>query len=67
MSPENLAQNLARVEQVYKEYKILHPAQIFNLDESGFSTRTGTRARPEAVMRTNARGNAIQINWNGNA
>ncbi|PXF44948.1 hypothetical protein BWQ96_05312 [Gracilariopsis chorda] len=36
MSPTNLAKHFARLKQVFKEYKITKPEQVFNIDESGF-------------------------------
>ena len=39
MSPANIAEHYARLQQAYNEYDICSGAQISNLDESGFSTQ----------------------------
>ena len=67
MSPNNLAEHYARLRQVYKEFNITSGAQIFNLDESGFSTRTAFRARAKAAMETQGRNNSVEMKWSSNA
>ncbi|PXF46856.1 Pogo transposable element with KRAB domain [Gracilariopsis chorda] len=67
MSPENLASHFARIVQVYKEYKINSPEQVFNIDESGFSVRTATRAHSKALFNSKGRSNSVELKWSGNA
>ena len=67
MSPHNWAEHFARLQQFYKEFGITSGAQIFNLDESGFSTRIAFRARAEAVMDRQGRSNSTKLKWAGNA
>ena len=67
MSPHNLAEHFARLQQLYKEYGITTGAQIFNLEESGFSTRTAFRARGKAAMDRQGRSNSTELKWAGNA
>ena len=49
MSPTYISEHYARLQQAYNEYGIWCGAQIFNLDESGFSTKTAYRARAKGV------------------
>lgn len=51
MCPTNIAEHYARLQQTYEEYGICIGAQIFNLDESGISTKTAYRARVTGVWR----------------
>lgn len=67
MSPTNLAMHYARLIKVYQEFNITSAAQVFNLDESGFSTRTAGRGRVKAVMRGKGRNNSIDLDWSRNA
>ena len=67
MSPHNLAEHFARLQQLYKEFGIKSVAQIFNIDESGFSTRTAFRARAKAAMELQGRSNSTELKWAGNA
>lgn len=67
MSVTNLASFYARLKQVYREYNISSAEQVFNLDESGFSTRTAARARAKALMRSNGRNNSVELKWSANA
>ena len=67
MSPHNLAEHFARLQQLYKEFGIKSGAQIFNLDESGFSTRTAFRVRAKAAMERQGRSNSTELKWAGNA
>ena len=48
MSVHNMAEHFARLTQVYEEYGIISGAQIFNLEESGFSTITANRVQAKA-------------------
>ena len=66
MPPTNLAEHYACLIRVYKEFNITSGAQIFNLDESGFSTRTAFRARAKAGMETHGRNNSVEIKWSSN-
>ncbi|PXF46225.1 hypothetical protein BWQ96_04010 [Gracilariopsis chorda] len=67
MSPTPLAKNFARLKQVFNEYKITKPEQVFNIDESGFSTRTTSRSRAKAVFDAKGRSNSVELNWATNA
>ena len=67
MSPHNLAEHFARLQQLYKEIGINSGAQIFNPDESGFSTLTAFRAREKAAMERQGRSNSTELKWAGNA
>ena len=67
ISPHNLVEHFARLQQLYKEFQITSGAQIFNLDESGFSTRTAFRARPKAAIQSQGRSNSTELKWSSNA
>ena len=67
MNEDNLARHFARLHHIYKEYKSSDGQQVFNLDESGFSTRTASRARAKAVMETCGMSNAVGLKWSANA
>ena len=67
MSVHNMAEHFARLTQVYEKYVITSGAQIFNLDESGFSTRMAHRARAKAFGEKQSRSNARQMKWSKNA
>ena len=67
MSVQNMAEHFARLTQVYEEYGITSGAQVFNLDESGFSTRTAHRARAKAVCEKQGRSNAREMKCSKNA
>ena len=67
MSPTNIAEHYARLQQEYNEYGICSGAQIFNLDESGFSTKTDYRARAKGVTEASGRSNSIELKWSSNA
>ena len=67
MSAENLAKHFARLKQAYEKYNITSPSQKFNLDESGFSMRTASRARAKALFDAEARSNSIELKWKQNA
>ena len=67
MSPHNLAEHFARLQQLHKEFGITSGAQIFNLDESGFSTRTAFRARAKAAMDGQGCSDSTALKWAGNA
>ena len=67
MSPQNLAEHFARLQQMYREFRITSGAQIFNLDESGYSTRTVFRARAKAAMQSQGRSNSTELKWSSNA
>ena len=47
MRPTNIAEQYARFQQVYEEYRMCSGVQILNLDESGFSKNTAYCARYE--------------------
>ena len=66
ISPTNIAEH-SRLQQAYNEYNICSGAQIFNLDESGFSTETAYRARAKGVMEASGRSNSIELKWSSNA
>ena len=67
MSPTNIAEHYARLQQAYNEYGICSGARIFNLDESGFSTKTAYRALAKGVMEASGRSNSIELKWSSNA
>ena len=67
MSPTNMAEHYARLIQVYKEFNISSGAQIINLEESGFSTKTAFRALAKAVIETHGRNNSVEMKWSSNA
>ena len=67
MSPEVLAAHYARLKNAYKHYKILSPAQVFNIDESGVSARSGGRGKGKAAMAANGRSNAVELEFSANA
>ena len=51
MSPRNMSMHYARSMQAYALYRIKCPAQVFNIDESGVSCRTGGQGKGHAAMR----------------
>lgn len=67
MSPHNLTEHFARLKQMNTESQVTSGAQIFNLDESGFSTRTAFRARAKAAMQSQGRGHSTELKWSSNA
>ena len=67
MSPRNLAMHYARLAQTYKKFNIMSAAQIFNIDESGVSSRTGGRGKGMAAMRAKGRSNAVDLEFASNA
>ena len=67
MCPENISKHYARLQQAYDEYGIRSGEQIFNLDETGFWTRTACCARAHGVMEAKGRRNAIELKWSANA
>lgn len=52
---------------MYKAFDITSGAQICNLDESRFSTRTEFRAHAKAGMATNVWHNSVEMKWSSNA
>ena len=67
MNPRTLAMHYARLKQAYVKYKIVSPAQVFNIDESGVSGRTGGRGKGKAAMRASGRSNSVELEFAGNA
>ena len=67
MCPENIAKHYARLQQAYDEYGIKSGEQIFNLDETGFSTKTAYRTRAKGVMEAKGRSNGTDLKWSANA
>jgi len=67
MSAANLAKPFVRLEQVYETFGITSPQQVFNLDESGFSSRTASRARAKAVMESRGHSNSVELKRSSNA
>lgn len=67
MSPCNVAVHFARLRKIYREFKIKCASQIFNIDESGFSTRKAGRGRAKAIMRKEGRSNSVELSWSQNA
>ena len=65
--PENIANHYARLQQAYDEYGVKSEEQIFNLHETGFSTRTANRARSKGVMEAMGRSNSTELKWSSNA
>ena len=52
MSPRTLAMDFSRLEQAYVKYGIKSPIQVFKIDESGISGRSGGRGKGKAAMRS---------------
>lgn len=72
MSPRNLALHFARLNKTYEEFSIEHEAQVFKLDEAGFSTRNDIQlgyleGRSKAFMRKEGRINTLERQWSNNA
>ena len=67
MSVLNMVEYFARRTQVYQEYGIRSGAQIFNLDESGFSTITVHRGREDAVVEKQGGSNTREMKWSKKA
>ena len=45
MSPRNMAMHFALLQHVYRKYRIASPAQVFNIDELGVSSRSSERGK----------------------
>ena len=67
MSPHNMAMHFARLKKAYTRFEIVSPAQVFNIDESGVSTRTGGRGKGKAAMNAEGRSNAVELEFSSNA
>ena len=67
MSPRNMAMRFARLQHVYRNYLIVSPAQVFNIDESGVSSRSGGMGKGKAAMLASGRSNAVDLEFTGNA
>lgn len=63
MSDTNLAQHFARLLKVYREYNIVSPAQVLDIDESRVSTRRAGSEPQKAVMRAEGTSNSIDVDW----
>ena len=63
----NLALHYARIQLAYKRYEIVSPKQVFNIDESGCSARTGGRGKSKAIMRAKVRSNCTDLEFAANA
>ena len=66
MSPQNLAQSVVLLQQLYKDFEITSGAQILNLNESGFATLTAFRGRANAAMDPQGRSHSTELKWAGN-
>lgn len=49
----------ARLENLYRDFLVTSESQSFNIEESGFSTRTSIRARAKAAMESRGWNNSI--------
>lgn len=67
MSPTNLARHYACLRQIYKAFKIQSWKEVFNIDESRFSTRTATRSRAKALFDNNGRSHSLELKWASNS
>lgn len=65
--PRNPARHFVRVEQLYKEYKIVTSTQVFNIYESGFSTRSSSLAKLKGITQSGGRSNSGCLKWPSNA
>lgn len=59
-------QNTSRVYKTCIKSTIFFPAEVFNTEESGFSTRRAGRGRVKAIMRSKERSYAIDVDWKNN-
>lgn len=67
MCPRTMAMHFARLVRAYIFFNIVSPRQVFNIDESGVSSRTGGRGKGKAVMRSKGRSNSVELEFAGNA
>lgn len=69
MNPENLEKHFARIHQTYKTYDMVSAEQVFNLHESGLSTRGLIRGRAKEIFEKNRASisNEIDLKWVCNA
>lgn len=66
-SPENLSGHYARLAQVDMEFKVTTPEQIFNIIESGLTTKTSSRVRAKAVIERKKRSDSVELKWSFNS
>lgn len=66
MSSELLAKHFALLSITYCSYNIKSPRQLFNIDESGLSTRTESRTWAKALTRTDSRCDSVELKWRSN-
>lgn len=66
-SPINISEHYELLQQEYEEYGICSGAQVLNLNESDFPTKTAYRARAKRVLEARGRRNLIEIKWPANA
>lgn len=63
MSADVLVSHFERVSLVYSTSGIKTARQIFNIDESGLSTKPATRALAKAMTRSDSRCDMSDLNW----
>lgn len=61
MAPKNMAVHCARLHQVYQNYGVKRAEQFLNVDKSGFSVRTGHRARAKEIFISNTRCHSVDV------
>ena len=71
MSLRNPAMHFGRLKEIYKEYDIQNAAQVFNLDDSGFSNQKVSRGRAKAARNRSGTANTLELKrsskWSSNA
>lgn len=66
MSPITIAKHYAIMTWIYKTYDITSPPQIFKIDESCLSSRTGGIGKGKAAIRSNGHSNAVELELSSN-
>ena len=67
MDPARLAAHFARLRALCTKYNISSPAHVFNVDETGVSTRECSGSRVKVVTPAGARANSKTLGWSSNA
>lgn len=62
-----ISSKLTCLVKVFAEYLIISTEQVFNLEESGISTKTQARGKAKAAMDGHARQEAIDLEFRANA
>lgn len=63
MTTRNMSMHYARMKQAYKNFNVVSPSQVFDIDTSGISSRSGGRETVKAAMRSSGRSNCVDLEF----